>query len=240
MSGRADEQDGSAGGGTTKAAHYYGKEFWAGENLSYARPHFRLEKSARIINKLSRGRALDLLDIGCGPATLQNHLAGAIRYHGLDIAIHDPAPNLIELDLMENPIEFRGMRFDLIIAQGFFEYAGQMQERKFAEIRRILKPDGIFIATYVNFGHRQREIYWPYNNVQRPAEFRKSLSRHFSIARCFPTSHNWRHSEPGRRLIAAPQMRMSVNIPVISPKLAVEYFYICRPLRGRQGLSSAG
>ena len=30
----------------------YKKDFWSEENLKYSRPHYRLEKSARIINRL--------------------------------------------------------------------------------------------------------------------------------------------------------------------------------------------
>jgi hypothetical protein len=34
------------------------RDFWSKENLKYSRPHYRLEKSARIINRLTRGQAL--------------------------------------------------------------------------------------------------------------------------------------------------------------------------------------
>ncbi len=229
MSNGVGEQDASIRDGASKTSRYYKRDFWASENLVYARPHFRLEKCARIVNKLACGRDLDLLDVGCGPATLQDFLAGTIRYHGIDIAIQSPAPNLIESDLMENAIEFRGMRFDIVVAQGFFEYAGQLQEQKFAEIGRVLPENGTFIVTYVNFSHRDRQIYWPYSNVQPQVDFRDSLCRHFDIVRCFPSSHNWQHSEPRRRFMTACQMRMDVNIPLIGPRLAVEYFYICKP-----------
>jgi SAM-dependent methyltransferase len=208
-------------------ARLYKRDFWAEENLKYARPHFRLEKSARIINRLARGRTLDLLDVGCGPATLMRFLDANIRYYGIDIAIQSPAQNLIQSDLMENPIGFDGKQFDIILAQGFFEYAGESQEEKFAEIRRSLRDSGTFIVTYVNFSHRSKEIYFPYSNVQPPADFRSSLSRFFDVTRSFPTSHNWNHSEPSRRFMTASQMHLNLSIPLVSPMLAVEYYYIC-------------
>ena len=34
----------------------YKKDFWSKENLKYSRPHYRLEKSARIVNRLARGK----------------------------------------------------------------------------------------------------------------------------------------------------------------------------------------
>jgi hypothetical protein len=59
------------------------------------------------------------------------------------------------------------------------------------------------------------------------ADFRRSLLRQFRIDRSFPTSHNWGHSEPNRWFMQAAQMHLNLNIPVISPMLAVEYFFVC-------------
>ena len=57
-------------------------------------------------------------------------LPANIRYYGIDIAIHNPAPNLMEADLVESEIAFGDKRFDLISALGVFEYVGQSQSRK--------------------------------------------------------------------------------------------------------------
>jgi SAM-dependent methyltransferase len=203
------------------------KNFWSKENLKYSRPHYRLEKSARIINRLARGKICTLLDVGCGPATLMSLLRSNIQYYGIDIAIREAAPNLIETDFLESPIGFAGKQFDVVLAQGVFEYVGNFQTQKFAEIARLLKSGGTFIVSYVNFDHRDRNIYWPYSNVQALDDFRTSLAQHFKIHRFFPTSHNWNHTEPGRKLIKAANMHINVNIPFLSRKLAVEYFFIC-------------
>ena len=208
----------------------YKKDFWSEENLKYSRPHYRLEKSARIINRLARGKRVTLLDVGCGPAALMPLLRSNIQYYGIDIAIHDPAPNLIEADLLNTPIRFGDKRFDIVIAQGFFEYVGTFQAQKFAEISQLLNDGGIFIVTYVNFDHRHRSIYWPYSNVQALNDFRHDLAQYFEIKRSFPTSHNWHHSDPNRKLIKAANMHTNINVPFISPVLAVEYFFICSKL----------
>ena len=150
-----------------------------------------------------------------------------IGYYGIDIAIHEPASNLLEYDFLEAPISFNGKRFDIVLAQGVFEYVGTLQDQKFAEISSLLKDDGRFVVSYVNFDHRARSIYWPYSNIQSMSAFRRSLSAHFKIERSFPTSHNWHHSEPGKRLLQSVQLPMTVNVPVISRNLAVEYFFIC-------------
>ena len=206
---------------------YHKKDFWSKENAKYSRPHYRLEKVARLINRLAQGKKCTLLDVGCGPATLMRQLTPNIEYFGIDIAIREPAPNLIEADLLESPIRFGDNRFDIVLAQGFFEYIGDYQSQKFAEIARILNEKGTFIVSYVNFSHRNRTVYWPYNNVQSLDSFRESLSRYFRINRYFPTSHNWNHAEPNRKFVKTVNMHINARIPVVSPILAVEYFFIC-------------
>jgi SAM-dependent methyltransferase len=206
---------------------YYKRDFWATENLKYVRPHFRLAKAARIVNRLARGRQCELLDVGCGPATLAALLSDNISYYGIDIAIHNPVPNLLQTDFLANPIHFGERRFDIIVAQGVFEYVGKFQSQKFAEIRQLLKAGGTFIATYVNFDHLHRYVYPPYSNVQSFDEFRKSLTQEFRIDRCFPTSYKWHHREPSGEFMKAIQMRINVKIPLLSRLFAVEYFFVC-------------
>ena len=205
----------------------YKKDFWNEENLKYSRPHYRMEKAARLINRLAQGQQRTLLDVGCGPATLRSLLKPNIQYYGIDIAIHDPAPNLIESDFLEEPVRFNDKRFDIVIAQGVFEYVGKFQSQKFAEIAQLLNKDGIFVVSYVNFDHRHKDVYWPYSNVQPFKDFRRSLAQHFKILRYFPTSYNWNHWEPGRKLVRSANMHINVNVPVIGPVLAVEYFVVC-------------
>ena len=137
-------------------AQLYKKDFWSKENLKFSEPWYRIEKSARLISRLAGGRECSLLDIGCGPAALMRMLPPNVHYYGIDIAIQEPAPNLIESDILKNPIRFGDKRFDIIIAQGVFEYLGEVQSQKFAEIAEILNEDGTFIVSYTNFRHRKR------------------------------------------------------------------------------------
>jgi SAM-dependent methyltransferase len=220
--------------GASDKSRYYKRSFWSKENLKFGQPWYRLEKSARIINRLAQGEERTLLDVGCGPATLRRLLSSNISYYGIDIAIHDPAPNLIEADILEAPISFDGKRFDIIVANGVFEYVGDSQSQKFAEIARLLDENGIFIISYTNFSHRKKQIYGAFSNVQSFDDFRKDLARCFNIERFFPASHNWAHGQPNRKLIKAVNMYINVNIPFISPILAVEYFFICSPRDSRR------
>ena len=213
---------------------YHKRDFWIEENQQYVEPHFRLTKAARIVNRISRGRECDLLDVGCGPATLARLLDKNITYYGIDIALHGSAANLIETDFVEGPINFDDKRFDIVVAQGVFEYIGSVQAQKFREIAHLLKAGGKFVASYVNFDHREKTIYWPYNNVQSFGDFRRGLEQCFSIDRFFPTSHRWHHHEPNRRFMKAIQMQINFNIPFISRRLAVEYFFVCSARQPRK------
>lgn len=212
-------------------ARFYDKDFWLEENQKYAARHYRLQKSARIIARMTRGRKCEFLDLGCGPATLRGVLPANIHYHGIDIAIHDPAPYLMELDFAKAPIAFGGLSFDIVLAQGVFEYMGDCQSQKFAEIASLLNADGTFIVSYVNFSHRLPKIYPIYNNVHSPEEFRQSLSQSFRISKVIPVSYNWTHSDPNRRLLKMLNLHFDLKLPLVSDQLVVEYYFICSPKR---------
>lgn len=210
---------------------YYKKDFWSTENLKYSEPHFRMRKVARLVRKMASNLQCDLLDVGCGPAALAGLVPSNVHYYGIDISVPRPASNLLEVDILEAPIGFHDMKFDFVVAQGLFEYVGEHQSEKFAEIAAVLKDDGKFVLTYMNFDHRQQEIYWPYSNMQQPSDFCKDLCRHFKIERRFAGAHNWHHTMPSRRLMKLSQAHLNTYIPLVSPKLAVDYFYVCSPLR---------
>jgi SAM-dependent methyltransferase len=233
MNKRADENDIGVGGAVDRTAQTDPGKFWRRENLRFVEPHYRMVKAARIIKQLTQGRECTLLDVGCGPATLGRVLPANVDYYGIDIAIQDPAPNLLEADLRNAPIKFGDKRFDIVLAQGIFEYVGDTQSRKFAEIAEILNDDGKFVVTYWNFGHRNPDMYHAFSNIQSFDDFRKDLARHFKIDKFYPASHNWRHTGPNRRITRAINMPMKINIPFVSPVLAVEYFFVCSPYPAR-------
>jgi SAM-dependent methyltransferase len=218
---------GVGGPARESAADIYKRDFWIKENRKHVPAHYRLQKSARIINALAGREEGDLLDVGCGPATLMRLVRPNIHYYGIDIAIHDPAPNLIETDILEEPIRFADKRFDIVAALGVFEYVGTSQARMFGEIAELLSDRGRFVLTYTNFGHRDKHIFEAFSNVQPLDDFRRSLARHFTIDQYFPTSYNWHGGQPARPLLKAVNMHLKTNIPVVGPKLAVEYFFIC-------------
>jgi SAM-dependent methyltransferase len=205
-----------------------GKKFWQDENLRYSQPHFRLFKCADILKTLAKGRTCDLLDVGCGPAALAKLLPENFCYYGVDLAIHDKSPNLRETDILKDPLEFEDKKFDFVVASGIFEYMGERQHQKFSEIRNLLKPEGKFIATFINIHHRHPLFSFDiYNNIISIDEFLGDLKTVFYVERYFPTSYNWNGTEPRRRAIMMLNLHLNARIPLISPWLAVEYIFIC-------------
>jgi SAM-dependent methyltransferase len=213
---------------STSPRAVYKRDFWANENTKYARPHHRMLKMARLVNRLADGKDCRLLDVGCGPATLGLLLDPNVQYYGIDIAIQEASPNLTECDILQEPIRSKDAPFDLIVAQGLFEYLADKQADKFAEIAGLLAPHGKFIASYVNFDHRRPNYYWPYSSTQPADQFRDSLTENFVIEKQFPTSHNWNHHEPERSYLRVSNMYVNVNIPFVTRRLAVQYLYVCR------------
>lgn len=207
--------------------NFYKRDFWIEENLVYAQPIFRSKRCARMIAKFAIGEQCDLLDVGCGPASLRRVLPPNVNYHGIDIAIHEPAPYLRELDFSERPIGFNDKRFRFVVALGVLEYMGRRQREKFSEIANILEPNGKFIMSYVNFRHIRKKIYAMYNNVQTIEEMRRGLEEVFRVEQIFPVCHHWRHKQPGRNALPALQMKIDSDIPVFSRLFAVEYFFVC-------------
>ncbi len=203
------------------------RDFWGQEHHKFDAPHFRLEKSARLINDMVPAGPCTLLDVGCARGSLRPLLKPSIDYFGIDISIETPAPNLREVDILLNPIAFDGRSFDVVLAQGLFEYLGGAQEEKFRDIAKILNPGGKFILTYQNFDHRRPSIYWAYTNVQRPAAFRAGLEQEFVIERQVATALNWSHSQPVRPVTKAMNRGFTPNLPRVTSKLAVEYFFVC-------------
>lgn len=214
---------------SAKVAEAHKRDFWIKENRKHIPPHFRLRKCARIVNAVAHGRTCDLLDVGCGPATLASLLDKSISYYGIDIAIQKPATNLREADILREPVAFDDMTFDIVVAQGLFEYMADRQSQKFGEIARILRRDGTFIVSYTNFGHRDARLFKAFSNVQTVESFQRDLERHFRVERRFPGSHNWHGGQPARKVIMAANKYVSFDIPFLSPRLAVDYFFVCRP-----------
>jgi SAM-dependent methyltransferase len=105
--------------------------------------------------KLGKGQ-LDILDIGCRDGTLTSLYAKGHRVKGLDV---DPdavarANQLGSLeakkhDLNLEPVPFPDASFDAVVAGEVLEHL-QFPDNVVAEIRRVLRPGGVFIGSVPN------------------------------------------------------------------------------------------
>ena len=210
---------------------FFGKDFWITEaNKYYRRPYLRLEKCARLVISLAGQNECDLLDIGCGPAALQQLLPSHVHYYGIDLAIHVPQANLLEVDITQKPIGFGDRKFDIAVATGLFEYMGQLQKQKMSEIRDILKERAKFIVSFTNYNHQHALVdYAPYNNVMSIEDFKRDLELFFHVDCYFPTFYNWNGTEPRKWWSRGIQKYVNVKVPFISRRLSVSYFFVCSP-----------
>lgn len=119
----------------------------------------RQELVARELERLPQSGG-ELLDVGCG-AGHASAVAGAnnFAYYGVDIS-----PEMIEVAKTSrfNPkaifalasvedLPFASDRFDVVLALGSLEYVrADRQSAALAEISRVLKPGGIFVASLLN------------------------------------------------------------------------------------------
>jgi len=132
-------------------------------------------------------------------------MPATVQYHGIDIAIQEPAANLIEMDFLDQSISFGSQKFDLIVVQGVFEYVGRFQSRKLKEIRDLLRDGGRFVVTYTNYAHRQ-QIH-PGRRLMRVLQARLDvtipvISTFFAVDYiyiCSPRTETARPAASGRR-----------------------------------------
>lgn len=123
-------------------------------------PSFLAQK--RIVLEMIGGRGGRVLDVGCGPAVMEE----ALLERGLEVWGIDPAERMIELGrarLAAHPAQsrcrletgdVRRLRwpaefFDVVISMGVLEYLPDASAA-LSEIRRVLRPGGIAVFTVPN------------------------------------------------------------------------------------------
>jgi SAM-dependent methyltransferase len=107
-----------------------------------------------------------ILDFGCGPGRMLREFlpeAGTAEFWGVDIdapsieslAADCSPPLQLKVSDPEPPLDFEDQNFDLIYAISVFTHLTDNSIPWLIELHRLLKPDGILIATYQGEPHSE-------------------------------------------------------------------------------------
>lgn len=121
--------------------------------------HFYNTRIRRVAELLSGFEAGRVLDIGCGPAVIGRIFRGKpIRYHGVDVSAEmlsvcgstfgGDAQYSFSIGSIE-ALGFQSNFFDVVLCLGVWEYVRDARAAV-REVARVLKPNGILIATMLN------------------------------------------------------------------------------------------
>jgi SAM-dependent methyltransferase len=160
----------------TNQAYLLSEQYHNASNLSARMQlHERFSVSAErwhrwVFDRLTPGPDARVLEIGCGPGMLWKENVERIPA-GWDVTLSDFSPGMLDdarrnLHASEHPfrfevvdaqaIPFADASFDIVVANHMLYHVPD-RPRAFAEIRRILRPDGRFYAATNSLDH-MREL----------------------------------------------------------------------------------
>jgi SAM-dependent methyltransferase len=183
------------------------------------------------------GAAQRVLDLGCGGGAIGARKPAGREVHGLDrdprlVAGLDGYASAAVWDLdTAAPLPFGDGSFDAVVAKDILEHL-QQPARTVAEIRRVLRPGGLVLASVICF--RSRRLWADYTHVRGFTE--RSAGRLFSDGG-FIVERQWRMGGvPGSaRLGAIHLVPKLLALPVLDWIWTTSY-----ELRGRSPAQEGG
>jgi len=136
--------------------------YWAAETQKYSQTHLRIKRIASEINRLPIKKG-SVLDLGCGPATLNNLIDHKrFCYYGIDVfdqKISNGSYQRFDLEKGNwSRFPYR-QKFEIVVLSGVIEYLSLNRVRDILrQIREsFIAEDGFIILTYTNFDHYSRK-----------------------------------------------------------------------------------
>jgi len=134
----------------------------------------------------------DLLDLGCGPGTLVDHLPNSIQYVGIDLSVayielareRHPSAEFHAADV--NSVDLGMRNFDTVTAMGLFHHLEDHEVHQLLKTaKEVLRPGGQFLSIDPCWSDDQsipaRIVVGADRgkNVRRPAEYAALAKAHF-------------------------------------------------------------
>jgi len=163
----------------------------------------------RVLDHLTNGKDKDVLDLGAGAGILEhmNFRGLARRVCGID-----PDPRVLENRFVDDArvgfgeeILYEDDSFDLVLANNVLEHL-EDPDRVFQEVKRVLKPGGIFLAKTPNRRHYVAAI-----GVLTPDRFHQWVGRikHRHEGDTFPTRYRANTRSAIRRIAANTGLKVN-------------------------------
>jgi O-methyltransferase len=136
--------------------------YWVVEAQKYSQTHLRIKRVANEINQLPLKNG-SVLDLGCGPATLNNLIDyKRFHYYGVDVFDQHISNGIYKKfdfengDWSEFPYQ---QKFEIVVLSGLIEYLSLDRIKNLLDQIRenLIAKNGYIILTYTNFDHYSRK-----------------------------------------------------------------------------------
>ncbi|WP_324741239.1 methyltransferase domain-containing protein [Tsuneonella sp. CC-YZS046] len=153
--------------------------------------HILRNALCREIGRLAGKIEGKVLDFGCGSKPYEELFTRASAYVGIDVeqSGHDHASSKVDVFFDGRTIPFADASFDSVVCFEVMEHVPDLT-LALSEIRRVLKPDGVFLAS-IPFAFPEHETPYDFRRLTRFGIDRQWQQQGFVIETIVPTTSAW-------------------------------------------------